>query len=291
MSQNINDLSNNDQNDKIFDEFEFKPLTEGLGFHKNNTSKKVEFKSSHLTFDNSVDLPSKSQTTQNTFKKNQLTERPASTKPSAQAHFSLQSPLPRIEDAPLERKTTINIPTIEDDSISKAQTAVNEILKTLNQKKQQEESLLRNKRKMTWINATPSLSAGFLDTMLVTALFLLSLIAMLVITKIDLVANLTHPDPQYLVYWAGFSLLASVQIIYYVSCRTFMGFTPGEWAFDQRCGSELQMASTTYVLKVLIRTILNAVTGFVLFPMISLLVGEDILAKITGVQIQMQKVS
>jgi len=285
MSQNINDHSKNDP----FDEFEFKPLTEGLGFHKKNNSKKVEFKSSHLTFDNSVDSPSQVQSTQD-LKKTNLTERPTS-KQTTQNNFNLQSPLPRVEDVPAARKTSINIPTIEDDSITKAQTAVNEILKTLNQKKQQEESLLRNRRKVTWVNATPSLSAGFLDTMLVTALFLLSLIAMLVITKIDLIANLTHPDPQYLVYWAGLSLLASVQIIYYVSCRTFMGFTPGEWAFDQRCGNEVQMASTTYVLKVLARTSLNAATGFILFPIISMLVGEDILAKLTGIQIQMQKVS
>jgi len=287
MSQNINDHSKNDP----FDEFEFKPLTEGLGFHKKNNNKKVEFKNSHLTFDHSVDSStSQAQTNQNLNKSN-LTERPTAAKQNIQNNFNLQSPLPRIEDVPVNRKTSINIPTIEDDSITKAQTAVNEILKTLNQKKQQEESLLRNRRKVTWVNATPSLSAGFLDTMLVTALFLLSLIAMLVITKIDLIANLTHPDPQYLVYWAGLSLLASVQIIYYVSCRTFMGFTPGEWAFDQRCGNEVQMASTTYVLKVLARTSLNAATGFILFPMISMLIGEDVLAKLTGIQIQMQKVS
>ena len=287
MSQNINDHSKNDP----FDEFEFKPLTEGLGFHKKNNNKKVEFKNSHLTFDHSVDSStSQAQTNQNLNKSN-LTERPTVAKQNTQNNFNLQSPLPRVEDVPVNRKTSINIPTIEDDSITKAQTAVNEILKTLNQKKQQEESLLRNRRKVTWVNATPSLSAGFLDTMLVTALFLLSLIAMLVITKIDLIANLTHPDPQYLVYWAGLSLLASVQIIYYVSCRTFMGFTPGEWAFDQRCGNEVQMASTTYVLKVLARTSLNAATGFILFPMISMLIGEDILAKLTGIQIQMQKVS
>lgn len=281
MSQNTNDP---------FDEFEFKPLTEGLGFHKKNTTQKVEFKGSHLTFDNTTETKTTRSSDLAQPKNNFQKQSPTSNRTSTQnSSFSLQSPLPRAEDYPQERKTTINVPTIEDDSITKAQTAVNEILKTLNQKKQQEESLLRNKRKVTWVNCTPSLSAGFLDTMLIVAMFLLSLISMLIITKIDLVANLSHPDPEHLIYWAAFSLLASVQIIYYVSCRAFIGFTPGEWAFDQRCGSEIQMATTSYVLKVLARSVLNVATGFIIIPTLSLVLGFDVLAKITGVQLQSQK--
>jgi len=279
MSQNTNDP---------FDEFEFKPLTEGLGFHKKGAStKKVEFKGSHLTFDTSSDI---STNNKSVVDLDHLTTRSTSllARPSSQ-NFNLQSPLPRAEDHSQQRKTTISVPTIEDDSITKAQTAVNEILKTLNQKKQQEESLLKNKRKVSWINSAPSLSAGFLDTMLIMALFLLSLISMLVITKIDLIANINNPDPQNLIYWAALSLLASVQIIYFVSCRAFLGCTPGEWAFDQRCGSEVQMATTSYVVRVFARATYNVVTGFFILPIISNIFGFDILAKLTGVQLQTQK--
>lgn len=278
MSKKTIDIGNDP-----FDEFEFKPLTSGLGFHKDSaatTSKaqssmpapKVEFKSSHLTFD-----------TQATTATN-----------SAPAGFNLNSPLPRAAQstqmpaAPMQRKS-INVPTIEDDSISKAQTAVNEILKNLNQKKQQEEALARNTRRPEWVAAIPSVSAGFLDTMLVSAFFLLSLIAMLAITKVDLIANLSQPDPQYLIYWATLSLLGGIQIIYYVSCRAFLGCTPGEWAFDQRCGNELQQASSTYVLRVAARSIINVATGFILMTIISLIVRFDVLAAVTGTQIQKQK--
>jgi len=281
MSQNTNDP---------FDEFEFKPLTEGLGFHKKTATQKVEFKGSHLSFDNTTETKTTRPTDLTQSKNTFQNQKPTSNRTGTQSpSFNLQPPLPRVEAYHQERTTTINVPTIEDDSISKAQTAVNEILKTLNQKKQQEESLLRSKRKTTWVNCAPSLSAGFLDTMLIVAMFLLSLISMLIITKIDLVANLSHPDPEYLIYWAAFSLLASVQMTYYVSCRAFLGFTPGEWAFDQRCGSEIQMATTSYVLKVLARSVLNAATGFVIMPILSFAFGFDILAKISGVQLQSQK--
>ena len=281
MSKKTVDIGNDP-----FDEFEFKPLTSGLGFHKDSApaknqnsapAPKVEFKSSHLTFD---------------------TASTASSQNSTPAGFNLNSPLPRAthsqanqqssHNAPGQRRS-INVPTIEDDSITKAQTAVNEILKNLNQKKQQEEALSRNTRRPEWVAAVPSISAGFLDTMLISAFFLLSLIAMLAITKIDLIANISQPDPQYLIYWATLSLLGAIQLIYFVSCRAFLGCTPGEWAFDQRCGNELQLASSTYVLRVAARSIINIATGFVLMTIISLILRFDVLAAVTGTQIQKQK--
>lgn len=278
MSKKTVDIGNDP-----FDEFEFKPLTSGLGFHKDSApaknqntapTSKVDFKSSHLSFDTAS------------------TATTTSSHNSASASFNLNSPLPRTnqsaQNAPGQRRS-INVPTIEDDSITKAQTAVNEILKNLNQKKQQEEALAKNTRRTEWVAAVPSVSAGFLDTMLVSAFFLLSLIAMLAITKIDLIANISQPDPQFLIYWAALSLLGAIQLIYFVSCRAFLGCTPGEWAFDQRCGNELQLASSTYVLRVTARSIINVATGFVLMTLISLILRFDVLAAVTGTQIQKQK--
>lgn len=250
-----------DTNNDPFDEFEFKPLTAGLGFHKtanpSPVSDKVDFKGSHLNFDLKSPLP-----------------RATTNQPQATSYTTT----PRIA-----------VPTIEDDSITKAQSAVNEILKSLNQKKQHEDALKRNTKRPEWTASVPSISAGSLDAMLIAAFFLLSLIAMLAITKIDLIANLSQPDPQYLIYWATASLLGAVQIIYYVICRAFLGCTPGEWAFDQRCGNELQLASSTYVLRVVLRSIITAATGFITMTLISLIVRFDVLAAVTGVQIQRLK--
>ncbi len=302
-----------------FDEFEFKPLTEGLGFHKKNDSKNkshsnqwassnIEFQNSHLSFDTTIDHSKSKKENLNESKGIQNSSTQFNLKSNAQSQSQshqqsivqtpLNSPLPRDDHyahstvhnkAQIPKHSMLNIPTIEDDSISKAQSAVNEILKTLNQKKQNEENLQRKTKKMTWQNSTPSLMAGFLDTMLIGAFFLLCLIAMLAITKIDLVKNLSQPDPNFMIYWATLSLLAGIQIIYYTSCRAFIGFTPGEWAFEQRCGNELQQASPFYVVKVLVRSIFNIATGFITLSFISMIFNKDILSYVSGLQTQQQK--
>jgi hypothetical protein len=270
----------NDSNDP-FDEFEFKPLTEGLGFHRNKETprstnshsnseitSKLEFRNPNLKFDTTA-------------------------MPTPIVSKGLNSPLPR-NQFNTEVQTTktsrpqINVPTIEDDSIAKAQTAVNEILKNLNHKKQQEESLAKNKKKMVWKSTTPSLLAGFLDSMLVTAGFLLMLISMLTITQVDLISNLSSPGDNHIIWLATASLLTCVTLIYMVVFRTYMGFTPGEWAFDQRCGNEMQQASSSYILKITARTLLVMVTGFLPLTLISALFGTDFVGLMTGLQIQKQ---
>ncbi len=255
-----------DSNDP-FDEFEFKPLTEGLGFHRSNENRtsnrtselistKLEFRSPNLQFET--------------------------------ADRGLHSPLPRNtfqNEMPMPK---ISVPTIEDDSIAKAQTAVNEILKNLNHKKQQEEFNSKNKKKLIWKNTTPSLLAGLLDSMLIAAGFLLMLIAMLTITQVDLISNLSNPGQNYMIWMATAALLACITLIYMVVFRTYMGFTPGEWAFDQRCGTETQQATAIYILKITARTLLVMFTGFLPLAIISMILRADFVGLITGLQIQKQ---
>ncbi len=264
---------NRDDKNDLFDEFEFKPLTAGLGFHKKTaTAATTNTPNINTNFNTSV-------RTTPTIHQSSTT--------STQS-FNLQPPLPRNEQNTI-RKPALNVPMIEDDSITKAQSAVNEILKTLNQKKQHEDLLAKNIKRLTWVNTSPSLAAGFLDTLLTSALFLISMIAMLAITKIDLIANLNNPDSQFMIYWSTLCLFATIQFIYFITCRAFLGHTPGEWAFDQRCGSEIQQATRTYILKVTARTIINICTGFIVMSFISLVIRKDFLSYITGLQIQKQK--
>lgn len=277
MFNSTNETRDDNKNDP-FDEFEFKPLTAGLGFHKKTASTAAATNTPNIN------------TNFNTSMRTTPTIHQSST--TSTQSFNLQPPLPRNETRTEQntiRKPALNVPMIEDDSITKAQSAVNEILKTLNQKKQQEDLLAKNKKRLTWVNTSPSLAAGFLDTLLTSALFLISMIAMLAITKIDLIANINQPDSQFMIYWSTLSLFATIQFIYFITCRAFLGHTPGEWAFDQRCGSEIQQASRTYILKVTARTFLNICTGFILMSFISLVIRKDFLSYLTGLQIQKQK--
>jgi hypothetical protein len=238
-------MSNNQTNDP-FEEFEFKPLTEGLGFHRRKSEAET---------------------------------------PTPPPSMGLKSPLPRPQTTPSVTVRSnsgqvitprITVPMIEDDSISKAQTAVNEILKNLNHKKQQEEIHLKNKKKLVWIATPPSFLACFLDGMLILAGFLLMLIAMLTVTGADLISNLSHPGENSLIWMATGHLLLSIYVIYMVACRAYLGYTPGEWAFDQRCGSEIQQASASYIPRVMLRTFLVVITGVVPLTLVSQILGRDI---------------
>ena len=314
-----------------FEEFEFKPLTEGLGFHaKNQAAKKsteasqgagytmgtttrfttekkstitsmaatgsnglnkVEFKTSSLNFENTGAGKTAGGMTNGMgagasvgnigMKSPMQSPLPRPTANSQTRPGSQQQNLPR-------RSLNNQIPTIQDDSIAKAQVAVNDILKNLNHKKQQEDMLAKTKKRLTWKEASPSMIAAGLDAMLVLAGFLISLIAMLSITKIDLLINLSNPDQNYTLWMATAFLFASVHMIYMVVFRAYLGYTPGEWAFDQRCGTETQQASYTYIFKVIMRSLIVTATGYFPITLISAIMGKDLLAGITGTQIQTQ---
>ncbi len=238
-------MATNNTNDP-FDEFEFKPLTAGLGFHKKsevrNTSSnmaptdKIEFRNPNMTF------------TKNT-------------------------------------KPQIQVPTIEDDSILKAQSAVNEILKNLNHKKQQE-SLQKNKSRFEWKSTTPSIAAAILDSMFVAALFLICMICMLTITKIDLISQFSKPSESPMIIISTAALLLSVAFTYMTLLRAYMGYTLGEWAFDQRCGKEIDLASNSYIPKLVFRTLLVSLTGFIPLTLMSFILKFDLAGALTSLPLQ-----
>lgn len=233
-----------------FDEFEFKPLTAGLGFHKKNEPKsntysvtdKIEFRNSNLNF-------------------------ASSDKPMTQ------------------QKSQLQIPNIEDDSIFKAQNAVNEILKNLNHKKQLEKNL-KTKSKFEWTSTTPSIAAAILDSMFVAALFLICMICVLTITKIDLISQFSKPTETPMIIFSTVALLLTVAFNYMTLLRTYLGYTLGEWAFDQRCGKDIDLASSNYVPKLILRSLLVSLTGFLPLTALSLFLNYDLAGTLVNLPLQ-----
>jgi hypothetical protein len=270
-----------------FEEFEFRPINEGLGFHRKNKSQQSTVASG---FDMGGFSP---QPTKSSFN----IKSPASTKTTNTPSFS--SPLPRNEFRAENRqefrtdirndystptiKGNYNIPTIEDDSIAKAQTAVNEILKNLNQKRQLDFLSETEKVNVELRKSRPILFAASLDGMLIVAAFLMSMIAMLTITKVDLFLNLSHPETSGLIYSATGLLFVAVAFIYMVVNRAFVGYTPGEWAFDQRLGQQNEMENLTYIPRIALRSFITIATGFVSLPLLSYLFNKDVAGQISGV--------
>lgn len=277
--------SNNDKNDPL-EEFEFRPINEGLGFHRkqksnqNSVSSSVSFQMPNSTITNSTSSsPTASTST-------------TRSKPAANSGGLSSSPfqkaLPRNEmktEISAKKSNSFQVPTIEDDSIAKAQTAVNEILKNLNQKRQLDFVSETEKQKVQLKKSKPQLFATVLDAMLITAAFLMTLILMLSITKIDMILNLTHPETSGMVYVATFALFAMVTFVYMVVNRSILGYTPGEWAFDQQCGQNDENEDTLFILKIAFRTVLVMATGFITLPFMSYLFNKDMAGDFSGAQL------
>jgi hypothetical protein len=229
-----------------FEEFEFKPLTDGLGFHRKATSK----------------LP-------------EMTEAPA------------KSP---IYTPPLQRKSSIPTPPPTQAPMPTTST-VDEILKSLNNRRkygfEEKEAgkILNTPIETVYKPTTWDFSAALLDLMLIVATYLGSLILLLVVTKVDLFANIYNADSQSMIYLSLGILFVGVSFIYLSMTRLFMGFTPGEWVFDQRLGQPEQLGSASYSLRSFARSMIVIATGFALVPLLSLIFRRDIVGKMLGVEL------
>ncbi len=247
-----------------FEEFEFKPLTEGLGFHKKKTSAQKA-----VDFDLSLEVSKPVQSLNNAG--------------LALLEENVADPL----RSPLPRKPTT--PAAVEPKTSSSSSAVDEILKTL-QKNRRLDFQNKSTGKITaqapkvseYAEDVWNLSSAFLDGMLVIAASILCMIIVLIVTKADLIANLSNPDKGGMIYLSTSALLTSVSFIYLLVNRMFVGSTPGEWAFEQRIGQPEDMTSAMYSLKVLARCALVIATGFIVLPVLSVLFKKDIAGEITG---------
>jgi hypothetical protein len=249
-----------------FEEFEFRPINEGLGFHKKQrTSAPVE--------------PTAPASTRQTPNFNISSSAAGASAGSG----TFAAPLPRYSNPASTTKSSFNIPTIEDDSIAKAQTAVNEILRNLNQKRQLDFATETQRMQEEMRKSRPYIFAATLDGMLILAGFLMSMIIMLSVTHVDLFLNLTHPETSGLIYLATGLLFIAVTFVYMVVNRAFLGYTPGEWAFDQRCGKPADMDSLTYIPRIALRSLIVIATGFITTQVLSFLFNKDIAGKLSGI--------
>lgn len=245
-----------------FEEFEFKPLTDGLGFHKkksatpNKDGMKLSSPGLELIDESSTD--------------------------------PLRPPLPRKKNSASSLPPTPgSLTEVGGDGTTSA--AVDEILKTLQKNRRLDFDNGKKKISATekdeYIPTTWSLSAAMLDGMLIVAASLLCMIILLVVTKVDLIANLTNPDSQGMIYLATGSLFATVAFIYLSLNRIYLGWTPGEWAFDRRIGKPEDLNKAIYSLKVVARSLLVILTGFIALPILSILFNKDLAGTITGARL------
>lgn len=136
----------------------------------------------------------------------------------------------------------------------------------------------RGRKTLVW-----SFAAALIDTLLFVA-FAMGLAWLgLKITGVGFhVAGTSLNKTEWLGLLGGFFLVFS--FCYLSLLRLFLQATIGEWA----CGLRLQvnvLKKKNYVTQVFLRTVFICGTGFLLFPVLSLVFGKDLAGHLSGTQI------
>ena len=293
-----------------FDEFEFKPLTDGLGFHKKAVSLKENLKKTGVALDELQTIPTS--VPRNAIddippaptKKHSFDDILSSLEKSPLPGLSFTETLPRegAAPAPAKKAMELDLPVMPPAPRAPVQSPfpVSDVYKNppAALKKVPAQADLASvgtrrgaadspQRKL--MPATISVASAALDLMVVTAFALIFLVALLTVTKVNLNAVLANLNRD---AWTQVSLgvlFIAVMQMYVVISRAFFGATLGEWTFDLQIGHDEEQAQESYPLKVAFRSVINVLTGIVLLPLVSALVGRDIAGQISGVKLYRQR--
>jgi hypothetical protein len=306
-----------------FDEFEFKPLTDGLGFHKKAVSLKEGLKTSGVLRDELQSIPP-------TVPKSAMDEGPAASASLAKAPAAGKKPtfedvLSALEKTPLQRSTSSDLqfteplprekqsgvggigqprkaleiepvqspfpkPDAYNDPMGVKTPAAKQVP---TQAKQAGAGTRRGaadspRRKLE--PATASFPSAALDLIVVTALALVFLVALLTVTKVDSNAVLRNISADLMTQISLSVLFVAVMQMYVVIARAFFGCTLGEWTFDFQVGNDQEQALESYPFKVVARSLLTTLTGLVLLPVISSMIGRDIAGRLSGARLYRQRI-
>ncbi len=85
-------------------------------------------------------------------------------------------------------------------------------------------------------------------------------------------------------------LFVAVMQMYAIIARSFFGRTLGEWTFDLQIGRDEEQKLESYPLRIALRSLVTTVTGLVLLPILSLILGRDLAGWLSGVQLYRQHI-
>lgn len=284
-----------------FEEFEFKPLTDGLGFHKKSISLKDGLKRSGVIEDQLQTVPA-------SMPKSFLEEAP---KVGAKKH-TFDDVLSALEKTPLNRSANKELQFTEPLARESEKRQAMEIemprpvqspfplpeaYKTPGTQpvaKQPEKASVGTRRGAAdspvrkLVPTSGSLASAFLDMIIVLAFTMVFVIALMLVTKVDLSIVIRNLDRDVMTQISLASLFIAVMQMYVVIGRSFFGQTIGEWTFDMQLGMDEEQTKQSYPLKVAWRSLINIATGLVLLPVISVILNKDVAGWLSGIRLYRQ---
>lgn len=130
-----------------------------------------------------------------------------------------------------------------------------------------------------------SFASAVIDFFIILGLASLFVVSLVAITQVDLVKMLTSQQMSFRTSLDLAFLFSGVALIYYMIARGFFGSTLGDWAFDVQLGSEDDRVHLMYPFQVLFRSFLIILTGLILVPLVSLGFGKDMAYYFSGLKL------
>ena len=287
-----------------FDEFEFKPLTNGLGFHKKAAALKDQLKKSGVvdteiqgipksmpkTFDDVITNLEKSPLKLNKQPIHDLEITETLPRDGKKGVKAMEVETPRPVQSPFPKPEAFRQPFVP--ATPTTNPTVNEAKKVLKQKEMQNIGTRRgaadSPKSVLEVTST-SIPSAILDLVIVVALSLIFVIALTMVTGVDLSVVIMNMGQDLMTQLSAAMLLVSVMQMYVIISRSFYGCTFGEWTFDVQLGSQNDQVESVYPLRVALRSLIVTATGLIVLPLISLVTGRDIAGKISGTQLYRQR--
>ncbi len=307
-----------------FDEFEFKPLTEGLGFHKKSIKLKDQVQKAGLAQESlprsfPPSPPEDSELSPEASPRQTLEQilmslerpqprpkAPSTPSPSparaSSSSVSVTQPLPRERE---KSQQTLGVASASMDPVPAIQPPLDfplpgaPVLPETPTKParveppQPDVGVRRGAADAPVSRLEPismSFSSALLDLIAVVAVSMVFMMLLLTVTEVSLASVFASAQTDLAVQVSLGVLFLAVMQMYVVICRSFFGRTLGEWTFDLQMGSDEQHEKSAYPLRILWRSFLVLATGVFLLPLLSFLFRKDLLAPLTGLQLYRQRI-
>jgi hypothetical protein len=277
------------------DDFEMRPLTAGLGFHKRSVSLKEHVANSNIVQQNlrrSLPLPPademlekpKARTSKEIIAElHKALEPRENVKASAASQVKLSETLPReINEMPRSNiGGEIETPKKRNNPLDRINFQIpDKNVSDTGVRRGAHDGLIR-----PLVPVPVSFAALFLDATVVMAVALIFLVCLVTVTGVNLNSVIHSARIEFAAQLSLIVMYLAVFEMYAVVGRSFYGCTLGEWTFDLQMGNNALIEKSYYPALVLWRSVLNLLTGIVTLPFISLLIGRDFAARFTGLQL------
>ena len=283
-----------------FEEFEFKPLTDGLGFQKKASGLKAQTRQTQMVereLDRKIPTPPPENFFDNDLKspRVQMTDLLKALEPmpgpdsTEKSGSQLSSVLARPEVAEPRKEPSEPAPNSPVFPFPEPGPAIR------NKNFISDETGVRrgasDDPRFQLVKVPTCFRAALLDFIMVTALSLLFLVSLLLITGVSLQLILKNIQIDLTAQLSCGLLFVAVMQMYVVISRSFFGRTLGEWTFDFQLGEDSEHGKMMYPIKVAWRSLIVCLTGILTLPLLSLLFRVDLAAYLSGLQLYRQKPS